>query len=73
MSVNESEEIKCAVISDKDKSITPKQCNKFSIENILGLTDNETLTKVNRVELIRFGRKGRERRETLRLNRNAES
>lgn len=59
MSANESEEIKSAVISDKDKSIRSKQCNKFSIENILGLNDDEKLTEVNRLELMGFRQKGK--------------
>jgi hypothetical protein len=57
MSVGAAEEIESATITEKDKSIKSKQCNKFSIENILGLND-EKLTKVNRVELMRF-EKGR--------------
>lgn len=66
-------EIESAPITDKDKSIKSKQCNKFSIENILGLND-EKFTEVNRVELMRFGKgKSGPKCETLRLNRNDES
>lgn len=46
---------KCDTTCDDGKSIKSKQCNKFSIENILGLKDN---TKVNRLELMDFCRKG---------------
>lgn len=53
MSVGATEENQSATIADKDKSIKSKQCNKFSIEHILGLND-EKLTKVNRAELMRF-------------------
>lgn len=74
MSANESEEIKSAMISDKDKSIKSKQCNKFSIENILGLNDDEKLTEVNRLELMGFSQKGRvDTCEPFDVNRNDES
>jgi hypothetical protein len=59
MSAKESKEIRSAVISDKDKSIKSKQCNKFSIENILGLNDDVKLTEVNRLELMGFDQKGK--------------
>lgn len=48
-------EIQADTSCDKDKSIKTKQCNKFSIENILGLNDD---TKVNRLELIDLCQKG---------------
>lgn len=54
------EEIRGAMISDQDKSIKSKQCNKFSISNILGLNDDEKLTEVNRLELMEFSQKGEE-------------
>lgn len=56
MSEASSIDVKCDTFCDVGKSINSKQCNKFSIENILGLRDN---TKVNRVELMDFCRKGR--------------
>lgn len=50
----ERREIKSEPIScDKDKS---KQCNKFSIENILGLNDD---VKANRLGLIDLSQKGK--------------
>lgn len=59
MSVCATEEIESATASDKDKSIKAKHCNKFSIENILGLNDDEKLTRVNRLELMGFSQKGK--------------
>ncbi|CRK90610.1 CLUMA_CG004312, isoform A [Clunio marinus] len=48
MSETDGKEIKSETISDrKDESIKAKLCNKFSIENILGLNDD---VKVNRFE-----------------------
>lgn len=41
----------------------PKLCNKFSIENILGLNDAKSVAKVNRLELIDLSRKGERERE----------
>lgn len=74
MSANGSDKIKVAVISDKDKSIRSKQCNKFSIENILGLNEDEKLTEVNRLELMGFRQKGIvDTREPFDVNRNDES
>lgn len=46
-------DVKCDTVCDVGKSINSKQCNKFSIENILGLKDD---TKANR--LMDFCRKG---------------
>jgi hypothetical protein len=51
-------EIRADTSCDGDKSIKTKQCNKFSIENILGLNDD---TKVNRLELMDLCQKGRVR------------
>lgn len=48
-------ELKRDVDCDKDKSIKSKQCNKFSIENILGLSDEP---KVDRLELMNLCQKG---------------
>jgi hypothetical protein len=73
MSGGETEKKESATITDKNESIKSKQCNKFSIEHILGLND-EKLTKVNRAELMRFekGEPGT-KCEPLRLIRNDES
>lgn len=54
--MNEINEINSDAISEKDKSIKSKLCNKFSIENILGLNDN---VKVNRLELMDLCQKGK--------------
>ena len=54
--VIQNNEIKSDTISDQEKSIKSKQCNKFSIENILGLNDN---AKVNRLELMDLCQKGK--------------
>lgn len=54
--MSETNEINSDAISDPDKSIKAKQCNKFSIENILGLNDN---AKVNRLELMDLCQKGK--------------
>lgn len=53
---SESNGVKSDAISDKGRSIKSRQCNKFSIENILGLNDDE---KVNRLELMDLCQKGR--------------
>lgn len=50
-------DINCDKIKDEDKSIKSKQCNKFSIENILGLNDDDP--KVNRLELMNLCQKGK--------------
>lgn len=55
---SESNGVKSDVISDKGQSIKLRQCNKFSIENILGLNDD---VKVNRLEVIDLCRKGTKR------------
>lgn len=52
----DNDEVKCDTICDEDKSIKSKQCNKFSIENILGLNND---TKVNRLELMDLCQKGK--------------
>lgn len=56
--LSDSNEIKSDAVGDidKEKSIKSKQCNKFSIENILGLNDN---VKVNRLELMDLCQKGK--------------
>jgi hypothetical protein len=56
MSETSESEIRADTSGEKDKSIKSKQCNKFSIENILGLNDD---TKVNRLELMDLCQKGR--------------
>lgn len=59
MSEHKSEkDTECEAISDK------KQCNKFSIENILGLNDG---AKVSRLELMNFCGKGKMSIATLTL------
>lgn len=75
MSVGILDELESVTITDKDKSIKSKQCNKFSIEHILGLNDDEKLTEVKRLELMGFHRKGKLKFQTCtyRLNRNDES
>lgn len=54
--ISEFNDIKSAAVDDKEKLIKSKQCNKFSIENILGLNDN---AKVNRLELMDLCQKGK--------------
>lgn len=71
MSVGATDDKETSTITDQDKSIKSKQCNKFSIENILGLHD-EKLTKVNRAELMRF-EKGESGPKCEPLNDNDES
>lgn len=54
--LSDSNDIKSETVGDREKSIKSKQCNKFSIENILGLNDN---AKVNRLELMDLCQKGK--------------
>lgn len=55
--VSDRSEIKSETnVGDREKLIKSKQCNKFSIENILGLNDN---AKVNRLELMDLCQKGK--------------